>query len=171
VSFHSDLARDLRTNLSTRRNKYYIFTEVFIRPFVSFYRASKLALIKLGHYRMKTGLLNIFTVACISTSYIGAVEAQSKYYKFDIPKNAVNITLGIIAKESETSLLLPYDKVKSIKANAIKGTYSLQKALSLALADTGLTASINNDGVIIVKVVDTTNKNFSIKPLAIEKTK
>jgi len=154
--------------VSTITRKFTIILAIFARIlcflplylFISFYSATKFALEKFGHNRIKSGTFNVYIVVCLSTLHIGAVEAKGRYYKFDIPKNTVNITLGIIAKESDTSLLLPYDKVKSIQANAVKGIYNLKKALSLALANTGLFASVNDDGVIIVKIVEAKKKSY-----------
>ncbi|MBL4837573.1 MAG: TonB-dependent receptor [Kordiimonadaceae bacterium] len=89
----------------------------------------------------------------VSLLAITDVKAEDKRYEFDIPKQTVNLTLGQIAQTSKTSLLLPYDRVKAIVANRLSGKFSLEKALEIALANTGLKASINNDNVIVVSFV------------------
>ena len=80
-------------------------------------------------------------------------SVQVSKQTFDIPAQSASHTLGLIARKSNTPLLFSYNKVKSVKANKVKGVFSVLQALDVALADTGLKAFINNDGVILVKQI------------------
>ena len=79
--------------------------------------------------------------------------ADDNCYEFQVSNQTVDVALGVIAQQTKTPLLLPYDQIKSIKANEVKGCYTLKHALDLALSNTGLKAIVSEQGVITAKFI------------------
>ena len=74
--------------------------------------------------------------------------AGEQVYTFVVPKSTVDVVLNVIAQQANTQVLFPFDKVKSIEANAVFGEHTLATALSLALNGTSLSAGFTKSGVI-----------------------
>jgi len=108
-------------------------------------------------------IIFLFLVPMAAVAFQDLAATQNRQHTFDIPAQAANITLGLIARKSNTPLLLSFNKVKLVTANKVKGVFSVDQALIAALADTRLIAFINDEGVITVKVVDLTHVTMGTK--------
>ena len=84
----------------------------------------------------------------ISTSV--ALYAEVIRYQFDIPAGEAGVTLNLLAQQSKTPLLFPYDDVRHITTNAVTGDFTLDEAIALLLMDTGLHGVVDERGVLIV---------------------
>jgi iron complex outermembrane recepter protein len=80
------------------------------------------------------------------------VAAAAATFQFRIEPSTADVVLRQIAQQADTQILFPLDQVRSIKANGLVGEYSLARALELALAGTGLRASLRDTGVIVVSL-------------------
>ena len=88
----------------------------------------------------------------------GAAASQAKEYHLDIPSQKVENALAVLAKETESLLLFPYDDIHAVNSTAVHGRYRLEEALSLLLHNTGLQGSLTHSGVISVSAI---NNNMS----------
>ena len=77
--------------------------------------------------------------------------ATERSYLFDVPKTSADIALNIIAQQAGAQALFPFDKVRLIETNKLRGVYTLIEALRLALEGTGMSADFTERGVIRVK--------------------
>ncbi|PQA87690.1 TonB-dependent receptor [Marinicaulis flavus] len=69
----------------------------------------------------------------------------------------------MLAEQAGAPILFPYDRVRSLEANAIKGELTLEDALPALLAGTGLRGSVNERGAIIVSFAkDKTQEDQSV---------
>ena len=84
--------------------------------------------------------------ACVA----GPLGADEPTFLFDVPRSSADVVLNAIAQQADMQVLFPFDKVRSIEANGLRGEYSLVEALQLALEGTGLTTDITDRGVIAV---------------------
>jgi TonB-dependent receptor len=79
--------------------------------------------------------------------------AQSKqtFQNFNIDSSYADVSLIEFAKQADLTIIFPYEKVQSRRANALKGNYSIEQGISKLLDDTGLVASFERDGVVTIK--------------------
>ena len=99
------------------------------------------------------GMSRLFVALFISVVFACAVSpltAGEQTFLFDVPKSSADVALNAIAQQANVQVLFPFDKVKSIEANDLRGEYTLAEALRLALEGTGLSADFTNSGVITV---------------------
>lgn len=101
--------------------------------------------------RLKKEIRHIAAATCFSSLVSMGAIADDSCYDFQISQNNVDVTLVAIAQLTKNPLLLSYDQVKSIKANSVKGCFTLKNALEIALKGTGLEAKISEQGIIAVK--------------------
>jgi hypothetical protein len=111
---------------------------------------------------VKFGFNYILIAAFMYTALSTEHYADNACFEFQVTNQTVDIALGVIAQQTKTPLLLPYDQIKTIKANDVKGCYTLKHALDLALNKTGLTATISEQGVITVKFIKV-DKNYLLR--------
>ena len=88
---------------------------------------------------------------------VGAAASQAQEYHLDIPSQKVDDALAVLAKETESLLLFPYDDIRAVHSTAVHGRYRLEEALSLLLRNTGLQGSLTHSGVISVSAI----KNYT----------
>ena len=80
--------------------------------------------------------------------------AQDGKITFSIEAQNAATALNKLAEQAGAPILFPYDRVKSLEANALKGEYTLQEALPVLLAGTGLQGSVSERGAIIVSHIE-----------------
>jgi outer membrane receptor protein involved in Fe transport len=68
-----------------------------------------------------------------------AVHAQEAKRKFDIPSKPAATALNEFAEQANITLVFSSERVARLKTAALSGNYSTSEALTLLLADTGLT--------------------------------
>lgn len=96
-------------------------------------------------------LIVIFAVTPLSTQAQGSSShANGGSYDFNIPRQPVEQALDALAKQTGLLLLFPYDQVQSIETQPLTGSYSIDKALSFMLKDTGLSGDLTDGGVIVI---------------------
>ena len=70
--------------------------------------------------------------------------------EFNIPELTADSAINAASQQSGTPAIFPYDKVKHIHANSLKGKFTLQDALAKLLQGTELSAYVTEQGVITV---------------------
>lgn len=80
----------------------------------------------------------------------GAVAQPEQVYEFDIEATTADQSLKAIAQQTATPLLVSFKLVGSVRTNALKGAYSVREALDRLLDGTGLSGTIDRNGVITV---------------------
>ncbi|MEX2524290.1 MAG: TonB-dependent receptor [Gammaproteobacteria bacterium] len=94
--------------------------------------------------------------ACIFS--VPALTAGTEY-EFRIPATDASTGLNLFAKQSNTPLLFLNERVRDRQTNRVFGTYTIEEALELLLRDTGIMASINQNGVLTVSEAVTEEPN------------
>ena len=78
------------------------------------------------------------------------MSAGELEYDLDIPRLSLDEALKSLARQSDVQLLFPFDLVRSLNANPVKGRYTLAQALEILLKDTGLSGDLTGSGVITI---------------------
>ena len=92
---------------------------------------------------------------------------------FDIPRLRADKALTRFARQADVTLLFPYKEVKKIKAQRLKGLYSVEEGLDILLKDTGIvikagSENVNNFAEMNNRGEDSMNKiNKKLIPTAI----
>jgi outer membrane receptor protein involved in Fe transport len=79
----------------------------------------------------------------------GAVESRA--VRFAIPQQSADTALTEFARQAGVSVLFPFDAVSGLKANALIGTYSIDRALRILLEGTGLSGGLEQGDTLIVR--------------------
>ena len=82
-----------------------------------------------------------------------AMSADELEYDLDIPKLSLDEALKSLARQVDVQLLFPFDLVRTLNANPVKGRYTLAQALAILLEDTGLAGDLTGSGVITISRV------------------
>ncbi|MFC2954197.1 TonB-dependent receptor domain-containing protein [Marinicaulis aureus] len=77
-------------------------------------------------------------------------RVEETVHRFDIEETNAAAALNMLAEQAGAPILFPYDRVKSLEANALHAELTLEEALSAMLAGTGLRGSVSERGAIIV---------------------
>ncbi|BFT30973.1 TonB-dependent receptor [Alteromonas sp. D210916BOD_24] len=72
-------------------------------------------------------------------------------YRFSIPAQNANEALTELAKQANTTLLFPFDLAKTVKTNALNGSYTLNQALQFLLEGTELAVVTDERGVLSIR--------------------
>ncbi len=75
----------------------------------------------------------------IALALCGAVHAQEAKRNFDIPSKPAATALNEFAEQANITLVFSSERVARLKTAPLNGNYSTSEALTLLLADTGLT--------------------------------
>jgi iron complex outermembrane recepter protein len=78
-----------------------------------------------------------------------AINAQTSI-TFDIPQQRADLALTDFAQQADLTLIVPFDEVRLITTNRLVGRFRADQAIHRLLKDTGLTATVDQDGQIIV---------------------
>ena len=92
-------------------------------------------------------LMVLFSARC-------AIGAESTVYDFNIPHGDAKSSLNMFAKQAGIPLLYRNQDLGNIKTNEVKGRYSIEKALDILLQDSGVTGSINQNGVLTISLLE-----------------
>lgn len=99
---------------------------------------------------VRTGVLR--WAAVLLSLLAPAVVSGATTFQFRVEASTADVVLKQIAQQSDTQILFPLDQVRSIRANGLIGEYPVARALEIALAGTGLRASLRDSGVIVVSL-------------------
>ena len=72
--------------------------------------------------------------------------------EFDIPQQRADLALTQFAEQANLTLLFPFDGVRDRTANALTGEYTLDEAIEVLLAGTGLTPTFKNALVLDIAI-------------------
>jgi len=89
-------------------------------------------------------------------------SAEPVKYSFNIASQAADVALVLLAQQSKTQLLYPFDAVRSAIANAVVGNYVLEDAVSLLLKGTGFEGKVNEVGVLMITKSENTVANAEV---------
>ena len=83
---------------------------------------------------------------------------ESNLFRFTLPQQRADRALTQVANIANITLIFPFDKLKSIKTNAIDGEYSAKAALEQLMSNTGYeVVSMGSDGhlsIVLTKISD-----------------
>ena len=94
-------------------------------------------------------LLVVVAACCLAHG----AHAQDGVQRFDIPADAADVVVNAIAQTSGTSILFPYDELRSVRAKGVYGRLSVHEALDVALEGSGLTVVDTSSGAIAIVAV------------------
>jgi len=95
-------------------------------------------------------LLGALTPAAYVFFCASASAWEGPVQNFNIPVSSLKDALNAIAQEAERPILFPFDDVKALKTNGLRGDYTLEGALSALLRGTDLQAQITQEGVVTI---------------------
>ena len=103
-------------------------------------------------------------VSVVITAVPNSVQAQSQYFQLKIGTGPANETLTILAENTNTQLLFPFDQLAAIQTNPLDGRYSFRRALRTMLRGTNLRATYDQQGTVVIYVVNAAGKNVGTDP-------
>ncbi|UZJ43985.1 TonB-dependent receptor [Marinimicrobium sp. C6131] len=81
---------------------------------------------------------------------------------FNIPKQRADVALTEFARQSNMTVIVPYDQVVGIETPELKGRYPLVDAAIHLLEGTGLKLSFSNNGQLFIRTEDDVKGNHSM---------
>ena len=78
--------------------------------------------------------------------------ADGRLYQINIAAGPAHETMTRLAEITNTQLLFPYDQVKDIRTNAVRGRYNFRQALELMLQDTPLDMTVAQNGAVHINL-------------------
>jgi iron complex outermembrane receptor protein len=84
--------------------------------------------------------------------WLWATIAAAAEQRFDIPAGPASTGLNLFARQAGTPLLYLNDDVRTKRTNDVRGVYSSHEALDLLLKGTGITAVLQPNGVLTLRV-------------------
>jgi len=103
--------------------------------------------VKRAHY------LLTFAVAFLALSR-DIAAAERDVIEFDIPVQRADIAITSFAQQAGLTVLFPFDIVSRRITNPLAGAYELREALDILLEGTGLVASLDEPGRLIVRAAE-----------------
>jgi TonB-dependent receptor len=103
-------------------------------------------------------------VLCLHSQLLWAQSKQT-FQDFNIGSGYADVSLIEFAKQADLTIIFPYEKVQSRRANALEGSFTIEQGISELLENTGLAASFERDGVVTIKRIsirDTVVENKSL---------
>jgi len=70
---------------------------------------------------------------------------------FSIPENKADLALTEFARQSNLTIIVPYDKVMSVRTRELVGTYSVVDGAITLLEGSGLYLAVNNSGQLSIR--------------------
>lgn len=87
-------------------------------------------------------------------SYSSQTLADAKHLEqiipFDIPQQRADLSLTEFAEQADITLIFPFDDAMEVTANNLIGEYSIEEAVYLLLANTGLRIKVSEDGQLTI---------------------
>lgn len=104
--------------------------------------------------------LKNITCWVILSLYSQAAVAQAKqsFHEFNIDSDYADISLIEFAKQVDLTIIFPYEKVQSHRANSLKGSFTIKQGITKLLDGTGLVASFKRDGLVTIKRISIRDK-------------
>ena len=73
---------------------------------------------------------------------------------FSIPETSADNGLKLYVEQAGRQVLFPYDRLSRYFTNAVQGSYDVDEALRVLLADTGLEAVSDETGTLSIRVLE-----------------
>ena len=89
-------------------------------------------------------------VICLHSQMLWAQYKQI-FQDFNIDSGYADASLIQFAKQANLTIIFPYEKVQSRRANFLKGSFTIEQGMNRLLDGTGLAASFERDGVVTIK--------------------
>jgi outer membrane receptor protein involved in Fe transport len=105
----------------------------------------------------RTSLIAVAAGAMLYTG--GCAMADGKPMAFDIPADSTATALNDLAVQANVHLLFPFDVATTTQSPAIKGNYTVDQALDLILAGSGLEIASQTDDTITLRPVSNLGKS------------
>ena len=86
-----------------------------------------------------------------------------KYYRLDIPRQSIEDALESLSVQTRSEILYSFDLVDTLYANAVQGTFTLERALGQMLKGTGLSGGLTESGAIIISTSNKGDSEMNIK--------
>ena len=93
--------------------------------------------------------MRIVLITCLGMSS-WLVFAEPGMVPFDIPRQAAEKALNELAVQANVPMLFISEEVRGITTRRVVGEFELLEAVTLLLADTGLTGNLNDSGVLSI---------------------
>ena len=114
-----------------------------------------------SYQSIKQGLL-------IAPLLVGNVYAdENQRYTFDLPAQPLSITLDSVAQSAHTKLIYSDATVKGVSAAPVKGRYTAQQALAIALGKSGLNYKVVDKTLITVTGKPAPTSETTLKPVTV----
>lgn len=117
-------------------------------------------------FKRNIRLKNVLLLAILCWfSQMLCAKSQQVMQKFDIEADSADVSLIEFAKQSNLTIIFPFEKVKSRRSNALKGYFTIEQGMISLLENTGLVAAFETDGVVTIKRIsirDTVKEDKSI---------
>lgn len=92
---------------------------------------------------------------CLLSAMVGSLaRAGEPLYDVDIPSMNAAQALNRFAEQTGAIMLFPYDLASALRANAVRGRYTLLEALDLLLRGTGLSGGLSDKRVVSISRVE-----------------
>jgi TonB-dependent receptor len=103
-------------------------------------------------FKLKTKPRNIacWVALCLQTQALWAQPKQI-LQNFNIDPAQADVSLIEFAQQADLTIIFPYEKVQSRRANSLKGNFTIEQGITLLLEGTGLVASFERNGVVTIK--------------------
>ena len=118
-----------------------------------------------AYQSIKQGLL-------IAPLLIGNAYADdNQRYVFDLPAQSLSATLNSVAQSAHTKLIYADATVKGLSAAPVKGRYTAQQALAIALGNSGLDYKVVDKTLITVTGKPAPTSETTLKPITVTGTR
>ena len=94
----------------------------------------------------------VFCLLIIPVPAMGDEPMPEGRIEFNIPQQRADLALTQFAEQANLTLLFPFDGVRDRMANALTGEYTLDEAIEVLLAGTGLTPTFKNALVLDIAI-------------------
>ncbi len=101
----------------------------------------------MGRAKLPELILGLVLLVCLSVT---GHTTENKLYRFDVPEQAAGAALNAFAQQAEQQVLFPFNRVKGIISNSLKGEYTVAEGIAVLLRGTGLKPVFGIDGVITI---------------------
>lgn len=100
-----------------------------------------------------------FPRLCLSLDF--SERDNQKTILFKIAKGNADAALVEFAKQTDLTVVYPYHTVKAKRTNAIEGLMTIQEAIDKLLANTGLLAKFETDGILTIKRISIQDNKYA----------
>ena len=101
-------------------------------------------------------------IALLFLAFVTVGKSFAAEVYFSIPETSADNGLKLYVEQAGRQILFPYDLVSRYSTNALRGSYNVDEALQILLANTGLEAVSSETGTLIIRTPGE-EKEMSVK--------